>query len=274
MIKGTISLSAGLLISLTALAHAQSDMSQCSCDPLVVMIDDGQRSDVICPAADTRASLLETWGAIRPEGARLLVIRKATGTTAWAPADATPEALAAEAGTVAVFTGSAADRAACFAAGTLCNAPQRNALGAIQPRDGVWRSTIGEMTFTGCPAQITGALSRSVPATLGMAEERRTFSDPFHPDSLVVADGQSDLAWQARPEGGWQTDFVPEAINDQQATGASTHVYMSLDVSCDTQIEGQTEIVVELPDVAKALLGVGPQGCRIERPFQLRWVGE
>lgn len=274
MTDRTLALATGLLISLSGFAQAQSDMSQCGCDPLVLMIEENQRSDVICPAADTRAALLEKWGPVRPDGARILVIRKTGGETAWAPGDATPETLAAEAGTVAIFTGNATDRAACFAAGNICNAPQRNALGAIQPRQGVWRSTIGEMTFTGCPAQITGALSSAAPATLGLAEERRSFSDPFHPDSLLIGQGQGDVVWVARPEGGWETDFVPQVINDQQAAGASTHVYMSLDVSCDTRIEGQTEIVVELPEVAGVLLGVGPQGCRIERPFQLQWIGE
>lgn len=260
-------------VALASGAQAQADLGNCGCDPLVVMLEDQARADVICPKEATRERLLDIWGPSRPEGARILVIRKG-GETTWAPAGTSPEALAASAGAVAAFTGSALERAACFSVGDFCPAPQRNALGAIQPRAGVWRSTLGDMTITGCPAQMASAVSAAAPAVLGTSEERRSFSDPFHPQSLLIDQGQQDITWVERADGGWETEFVPQVINDQQAAGASTNVSMTLEVACDTLIEGTTEINIQLPEVARSLLGVGPEGCVIQRPYQLQWVGE
>ena len=259
----------------TAPALAQSPLDRCDCDPLVVMIEDNVRTDVICPGATTTDALLRNFGAMRPDGAKILVIRKTDGSTAWAPEGATPETLAADAGTVATFTGSAEQRVACFSAavGGICVNPQRNAQGQIQPRDGLWRSTIGEMTITGCPQQMVATLAAAAPAALGAADEQRSFADPFHPDSLNLTP-QANLVWETLNDGGWRTNFVPSAINAQQAPGASTDVTMTMDVTCDTVIEGETEIVIQLPEVARGLLGVGAEGCRIERPYSLQWISE
>ena len=66
-------------------AGAQTTLASCGCDPLVMMIEADVRSDVICPDDATAEALLQTWGPVRPEGARILLIRKASGLTAWAP---------------------------------------------------------------------------------------------------------------------------------------------------------------------------------------------
>lgn len=264
---------AGLMLAAPG-AEAQVTAGQCGCDPLVVMIDEGVRGDIICPGSQTRDALLRHWGASRPDGASILVIRKSSGKTAWAPEGSTPEGLAREAGVPARFTGSAADRAACFGTSPICPAPQRNALGKVQPKNGLWRSSIGEMTITGCPAQLASAVASAVPASLGEGEERRSFSDPFHPSSMLIGLEQGNQTWVDLPEGGWQTEFVPDVINAQQAAGASTSVTMTMQVACDTMVEGQSVIDIRLPEVARALIGVGPEGCRIERPYQLQWVGD
>lgn len=255
---------------------AQGVPDRCTCDPIVVMIGDDRKSDVICPGSQTRDALLQTWGPSRPQGSKIIVIRKSTGMATWAPEGSTPEGLAREAGSEPRFTGSAEERVACFSASAtqICPAPQRNSLGRIQPKSGLWQSHLGDTAISGCPAQIASALAAAAPAGLGSGQERRRFSDPFHPSDLLPGTGMGDATWTELPEGGWTVEFVPRIISQQQAAGASTSVTMSLQVACDTAIEGQTLIALELPDIARGLLGVGAGGCRITRPFQMRWIGE
>jgi hypothetical protein len=269
MIRTALLASAVSLSSVGMLA-AQTPPASCGCDPLVIMIEEGARADVICPDPTTRAALLDLWSGTRPEGATRLVIRKSTGRADWASDATTLDALIAEAGGTSGFTGPPAERAACFGVGGICANPQRNALGGIQPRDGLWRAELGDISINGCPEAMAAAVLQAMPADIAETSVRRSFPDPFHPDALGMSP-EGAGAWQERPDGSWQIDLAPPI---DQAPGASTEVRIGITPVCDTEIAGQTEIAVKLPQVAQAMLGVAPEGCFIRRPFTLRRVGE
>ena len=133
------------------------------------------------------------------------------------------------------------------------------------PRDGLWKANIGPTRMQGCPPMVAQAFPNSPGALPGMTGDTRrmTFSKPFDPNTLEMSQTMN-AGWTQTGENRWETDVSPE-IFDQipQGAGGGSRLSLVLEVVHPELIRFDHTIEIILPDVAVAMLGVSPDGCRV-----------
>lgn len=244
-----------LIAMLIAACLGSTASAQIGCPPMVVLIEEGVRVDFVS-ADPAMLAALDTEAALRPEGSTMFVISKGKPAQ-WAPPDTRADELAVMAATDDIrYEGPTLCRpkSTVFKAGVPVEGPQ--------PKSGRWRAEVGPASIEGCPAQFQDMIASRAGILDAMDQGERTlqFSPPFHPSQLEMSEA-AGLKWKTSGKG-WITNFVPPM---EQAEGASSDVTLFMQVTNPDRIDLTTRIVIKLPAIAAAMLGVGPQGCRIDR---------
>ncbi|WGW04139.1 hypothetical protein [Tropicibacter oceani] len=134
------------------------------------------------------------------------------------------------------------------------------------PRSGLWRAEIGKTTMEGCPPMMQSAFPASAGALPGLTSEARRmeFADPFHPDSLEMS-RTTGVRWQGVGDNQWRTeDMAAEAFGQiPQGEGGGSRLVWTLKVLSPEEMSFERAIEIVLPDAAAAMMGVGPDGCRV-----------
>lgn len=141
------------------------------------------------------------------------------------------------------------------------------------PLSGLWRAEVGPTSMEGCPPMMQGALSASAGALPGMTSDTRRmdFADPFHPDTLEMS-RTTGVRWQEIGENQWRTtDMAAEVFAQIPAGGGGgSQLVWTLTVLSPEEMAFRRDIEIILPDVAVAMMGMSPDGCRVTGTD--RWV--
>ncbi|WP_019953925.1 hypothetical protein [Yoonia vestfoldensis] len=146
----------------------------------------------------------------------------------------------------------------------------------LTPRDGLWKATVGPTRMEGCPAMMAQAFPVSPGALPGMEGDTRrmSFSRPFDPNALEMTQSLRS-AWVEVGPNTWITEAMPGAFAQiPQGQSGGSRLLMELTVASPDLILFDRTIEIILPDVATAMMGISPDGCRVRGNERWERIGD
>ena len=279
MIYTRLCLAMSVLIAVPAFAD---------CNTPLITVSAGEFSSYLVPDGDTLAKLNARHGT-PPGSNHVLVIDQSDGTGYWITRDLIGEAVLVAGGNPDGFTYSGppqcrptdipvaasaspsasnnpAESAKSDATGAHAITesgnhghalPQKAVSGAIQPRRGMWKLTIGDPVIGTCPAMMKASMGQSLSSTLTsfLPANPLRIEPPFHPDQLEFTIA-TETDWSQTSPGTWQGDSYSEIFANLPAgSSGPSGLQWDLNIISETEIQHGARIQVVMPPEAKTMLG-------------------
>jgi hypothetical protein len=143
--------------------------------------------------------------------------------------------------------------------------------GALQPRDGNWRTTVQAARAQGCPQMLASAIAAKTQGRQ-TTTRRNKFPKPFDPNKLP-RDFNPGHSWSAAGENRWTASIFNQGIDFGAGGNQKTDVRLTMELTSETEIRQSGSVRVSLPEIVQKTLNISGD-CQVITDSVSTWIGD